>query len=38
MDTQTDSKIRLLLRILRFPLTRLLLLSYILFYLKPPHA
>ncbi|MFB2875259.1 CPBP family intramembrane glutamic endopeptidase [Floridanema aerugineum] len=32
MDTQTDSKIRLLLRILRFPLTRLLLLSYILFY------
>jgi membrane protease YdiL (CAAX protease family) len=32
MDTRTDSKTRLFLRILRFPLTRLLLLPYILFY------
>jgi membrane protease YdiL (CAAX protease family) len=33
MDTQTESKLSLLLRILRFPLTRLLLLGAILFYL-----
>lgn len=32
MDTQTDSRMRLFLRVLRFPLTRMLLLSASLYY------